>query len=68
VPGMSLGMLIVATQMGLGMGSQANLFAYVSLMVVLLELIGAICGGMIGTLVARRTAGEPLPKPVFRLP
>ena len=57
VPGFAIGLLIVATQIGLVIGYLPNLRGYVEPSMILLQVIAAITGGMIGTLLARR-AGQ----------
>jgi hypothetical protein len=54
VPGFALGLLVVATQIGLATGYLPDLRAYIDPSLLLLQLIAAITGGMIGTLQARR--------------
>jgi hypothetical protein len=54
VPGFAVGLLVVATQIGLATGYLPELRAYVDPSLLLLQLIAAITGGMIGTLQARR--------------
>ena len=58
VPGFAVGLLIVATQIGLATGYLPELRAYIEPSLLLLQVIAAITGGMIGTLQARR-AGQP---------
>jgi hypothetical protein len=58
VPGFAVGLLIVATQIGLAIGQLPELHAYIEPSLMLLQVIAAITGGMIGTLQARR-AGQP---------
>jgi hypothetical protein len=58
VPGFAVGLLIVATQIGLATGQLLDLHAYIEPRLMLLQVIGAITGGMIGTLQARR-ASQP---------
>ena len=57
VPGFAIGLLIVATQIGLVIGYQPNLRGHIEPSMILLQVIAAITGGMIGTLLARR-AGQ----------
>ena len=54
VPGFTVGLLVVATQIGLATGSIHELRAYIEPNLLLLQVIAAITGGMIGTLQARR--------------
>lgn len=62
VPGVAVGLLALAVRAGLGLGLFGNLFVLVAPQVALLELIAAITGGLLGTLLARRSAAEaPLP-------
>ena len=58
VPGFAVGLLLVATQIGLATGYLPALRAYIDPSLMLLQVIAAICGGMIGTLQARR-ASQP---------
>jgi hypothetical protein len=58
VPGFAVGLLVVATQIGLATGHLADLRAYIEPSLMLLQVIAAITGAMIGTLLARR-AGQP---------
>lgn len=54
VPGFAVGLLIVATQIGLAIGQLPELRAYIDPSLMLLQVIAAITGGLIGTLQARR--------------
>ena len=56
VPGFAVGLLIVATQIGLATGYLPDLRTYIEPSLILLQLIAAITGGMIGTLQARRAS------------
>jgi len=56
VPGFTVGLLIVATQIGLATGYLPELRAYIEPSLLLLQLIAAITGGMIGTVLARRAS------------
>ena len=56
VPGFAVGLLIVATQIGLAAGYLPELRGYIEPGLTLLQIIAAITGGMIGTLLARRAA------------
>ena len=58
VPGFAVGLLVVATQIGLATGQLPELRAYIEPSLILLQIIAAITGGMIGTLQARR-ASQP---------
>ena len=58
VPGFAVGLIVVATQIGLTAGYLPDLSAYIEPGLTLLQVIAAITGGMIGTLLARRAA-EP---------
>jgi hypothetical protein len=58
VPGFAVGLLVVATQIGLATGQLPELRAYIEPSLMLLQVIAAITGGMIGTLLARR-ASQP---------
>ena len=54
VPGFTIGLLVIATQIGLASGQLPELRAYIEPSLILLQVIAAITGGMIGTLLARR--------------
>jgi hypothetical protein len=58
VPGFAVGLLVVATQIGLATGQLPELRAYIEPSLMLLQVIAAITGGMIGILLARR-ASQP---------
>jgi hypothetical protein len=58
VPGFTVGLMVVATQVGLVTGRLTELRAYIEPSLMLLQIIAAITGGMIGTLLARR-ASQP---------
>ena len=58
VPGFTVGLMVVATQIGLATGQLPELRAYTEPRLILLQIIAAITGGMIGTLLARR-ASQP---------
>jgi hypothetical protein len=59
VPGFAVGLLVIATQIGLASGYAPELRAYVEPGLILIQVIAAITGGLVGTLVARR-ATEPV--------
>jgi hypothetical protein len=54
VPGFAVGLLIVATQIGLATARLPELRVYIELSLMLLQVFAAITGGTIGTLQARR--------------
>jgi hypothetical protein len=58
VPGFAVGLLAVATQIGIAAGYAPELRAYLEPSLTLLQVIAAITGGLIGTLLARR-ANQP---------
>jgi hypothetical protein len=58
VPGFAVGLIVVATQIGLAAGYLPELGVYIEPGLTLLQVIAAITGGLIGTLLARR-ADEP---------
>jgi hypothetical protein len=58
VPGFTVGVLVVATQIGLATWQMYDLRAYIEPSLLLLQVIAAITGGMSGTLQARR-ASQP---------
>jgi len=61
VPGFMVGLLVVATQIGLATGQLPELRRYIEPSLLLLQVIAAITGGMIGTLLARRV-NQPEPR------
>ncbi|MEO7909272.1 MAG: hypothetical protein ABIV47_06445 [Roseiflexaceae bacterium] len=67
VPGFTVGLLVVATQIGLASGAQPELRAYIEPSLMLLQVIAAITGGMIGALLARR-ASQPKARAEAELP
>lgn len=62
VPGVAIGVLVVAVEIGMGMGQNAGMLPFVEPGLALLQVIAAITGGMVGTLMARRTL-QPDPRP-----
>ena len=64
VPGFAVGLLIVATQIGLAAGYLPELREYIDPSLTLLQIIAAITGGLIGTLLARR-ANQPKAQPKY---
>lgn len=58
VPGFAVGLIVLATQIGLAAGYLPELGVYIEPGLTLLQVIAAITGGLIGTLRARRVA-EP---------
>jgi len=56
VPGFTVGLMIIATQIGLATGLLPALRAYMEPSLMILQIIAAITGGMIGTLLARRVS------------
>lgn len=52
VPGFAIGVLGVAVQLGLGLGAGRGLLAFVEPSLAVLEVVAAICGGLIGALLA----------------
>ena len=64
VPGFAVGLLIVATQIGLAAGYLPELREYMDPSLTLLQIIAAITGGLIGTLLARR-ASQPKAQPEY---
>jgi len=58
VPGFAVGLLVIATQIGLATGYLPQLRVYIDPGLMLLQVIAAITGGMIGMLQARR-ASQP---------
>jgi len=66
VPGFMVGLLVVATQIGLATGQLPELRGYIEPSLLLLQVIAAITGGMIGTLLARRVGQtEPRVEPEY---
>jgi hypothetical protein len=66
VPGFAIGLLVVAVEIGVGLGLAGNLLLFVDPRLALLQVIAAISGGMLGTLLARRLEQEPQPQPEYR--
>jgi hypothetical protein len=64
VPGFAVGLLIAATQIGLAAGYLPELREYIEPTLTLIQIIAAITGGMIGTLLARR-ANQPEARPEY---
>jgi hypothetical protein len=58
VPGFAVGLLVVATQIGLATRQLPELRTYIEPSLMLLQVIAAITGGLIGTLLVRR-ASQP---------
>lgn len=54
VPGFAVGLITIAARVGLGLGLGMGMLAFTWPPLALLELIGAIVGGMCGLIVARR--------------
>ena len=66
VPGFMVGLLVVATQIGLATGQLPELRGYIEPSLLMLQVIAAITGGMIGTLLARRVGQtEPRVEPEY---
>ena len=66
VPGLAVAMIMLAVRLGLGLGLYDTLFGLVDPGVALLELIAAITGGLMGTMIVRRLTHQPAPKPDFQ--
>lgn len=62
VPGLAIGILILAARLGLGLGMHDNLLQYIDPIVAMLELIAAVTGGLMGTVVTRRLTQQHAPK------
>jgi hypothetical protein len=58
-PGFAIGLLSVAVQMGLGMRAGGSILTFITIDEALLQIIAAITGGLIGTVLARR-AGQAI--------
>lgn len=65
IPGLAIGVLILAARIGISLGLHDTMFDYLNPIVALLELIAAVTGGLMGTVVMRRLVQQPLPKPDF---
>ena len=66
VPGLAVGILILAARMGLGLGMHDDLAFYIDPIVAMLELIAAVTGGLMGTIIVRRQTQQYAPKPEYR--
>lgn len=66
VPGLAVAIIMLAVRLGLGLGLYDALFGLVDPGVALLELIAAITGGLMGTMIVRRLAQQPAPEPDFQ--
>jgi hypothetical protein len=69
LPGFAVGLLTIATRIGLALGLGLDLLAFTPPALALLELLAAQVGAMLGTIGARRALGEsrggyPSPKPL----
>lgn len=64
-PGLSAGVLLVACQVGAALGPYPVIQPYLDLRVLLLQLIAALSGGLIGMVLVRRSAGVARPAPTF---
>lgn len=62
IPGLAIGVLALAIRAGLGIGVHDDMLFYIEPTVALLELIAAISGGVVGTLLARRASPKLAPK------
>jgi hypothetical protein len=60
VPGLSVGLLIGAVQIGLAFGAMPQLRAYADAGLIMIQVAAAMSGGLIGTIAARR-ATQPQP-------
>jgi hypothetical protein len=60
VPGFDVGMLLIAAQIGCASGAYPELRAFMLPQLLIIQVIGAIGGGMTGALLARR-AGQTQP-------
>jgi hypothetical protein len=65
VPGFAVGMLLVATQIGCASGAYPELRAFMLPQLLMLQVVGAIGGGMTGTLLARRAHQAQQPEPEY---
>lgn len=66
VPGLAVAIITLAVRLGLGLSLYDALFGLVDPGVALLELIAAITGGLMGTMIVRRLAQQPAPEPDFQ--
>ncbi|HNP85469.1 MAG TPA: hypothetical protein PKK78_04975 [Kouleothrix sp.] len=64
-PGLAAGVLLVACQVGAALGPYQVIQPYLDLRVLLLQLIAALSGGLIGMVLVRRSAGVARPAPTF---
>jgi hypothetical protein len=69
LPGFGVGLLTLATRIGLALGLGLDLLAFTPPALALLELLAAQVGAMLGTIGARRAIGAsrggyPSPKPL----
>lgn len=63
-PGLAVGLLLVASQIGATLGPYPELAAYLDPRLLLLQLIAAMCGGLSGAVLARRL-GQARHNPEF---
>lgn len=54
VPGLSVGLMLAAVQIGLAFGYLPVLRAHVAPSPIMLQIMAAMCGGLCGTILARR--------------
>jgi hypothetical protein len=65
VPGFDIGMLLVASQIGAALGAYPDIGAFIQPQLLIIQVIAAISGGMIGTLLARRAGQVGRPEPEY---
>jgi len=65
VPGFAVGMLLVATQIGCASGAYPELQPFMFPQLLMIQIVGAIGGGMTGTLLARRAQQDRAPEPEY---
>ena len=66
VPGMAIGLMVLALRAGIGLGGFNDILLLINPAVALLELIAAITGGLMGTMLMRRTNRVPVHEPEYR--
>jgi len=67
VPGMAIGVMALALRAGIGLGGFNDMLLLIDPAVALLELIAAITGGLMGTMIVRQTNVEPVRKRGYRV-
>jgi hypothetical protein len=65
VPGFDVGMLLVASQIGAALGAYPEIGAFIRPQLLIIQVIAAISGGMVGTVMARRAGQVAQPEPEY---